>query len=110
MSNTVAPWETRCNYLSSPKCIDAIERYLAYRLAHGLGTTVKRAEYRGFHRDPPLILSRTGYPYRSTKKRRTNDHGEVADYWAADSLQAYVTGACNAVSSLVSPLLPTTGS
>jgi hypothetical protein len=43
-------------------------RHLAYLLAHGLGTTVKRAEYRGFHRDPPLILSRTGYPYSLNKK------------------------------------------
>ena len=68
MKNTVAPWEKRCNYLSSPKFMDAIERYLAYLLAHGLGTTVKRAEYRGFHRDPPLILSRTGYPYSLNKE------------------------------------------
>jgi site-specific recombinase XerD len=82
----------RCVFFSGRKLIDAIERYLAHRVERGLGMTLGRAEYRGIHRDLPLILSRTGYPYALNKKRRTNDRGEVVDYCAADSLQAYVTG------------------
>lgn len=39
-----------------------------------------------------MILSRKGYPYAMNKKARVAAFGEVIDYWAADALQAYVTG------------------
>ncbi|MEX3818654.1 tyrosine-type recombinase/integrase [Paraburkholderia sp. BR14263] len=38
-----------------------------------------------------MILSRKGYPYALTLKKRTAANGSRVDYWAADSLQAYVT-------------------
>jgi len=88
----VATWEKRCIYVSSAKLIAAIERYLKYRCENDLGMAFNRNDYRGLNRDLPLILSRKGYPYSLTKKRRVGALGEPLDYWAADSLQAYVTG------------------
>lgn len=82
----------RCIYVSSAKLIAAIERYLKYRCENDLGMAFNRNDYRGLNRDLPLILSRKGYPYSLTKKRRVGALGEPLDYWAADSLQAYVTG------------------
>ena len=69
-----------------------MERYREYRVAHSLGATLDRTRYRGLHADLPLVLSRKGYPYALNKKRRPDETGAITEYWAADSLQAYVTG------------------
>jgi integrase/recombinase XerD len=82
----------RCVCLANDKLIAALERYLEYRVAHSLGATLDRAQYRGLHADLSLVLSRKGYPYALNKKRRPDETGVVTEYWAADSLQAYVTG------------------
>ncbi|KVS13145.1 tyrosine-type recombinase/integrase [Burkholderia multivorans] len=82
----------RSVYFSSRKLVDAIERYLEYRVAHELGTTLDRSRFRGLNPDIPLILSRKGYPYALNRKIRISADGEPIDYWAADSLQSYVTG------------------
>ncbi|RQP96548.1 tyrosine-type recombinase/integrase [Burkholderia stagnalis] len=81
----------RAVYFSARKLVDAIERYLAFRVAHELGTTLDRSRFRGLMPDLPLILSRKGYPYALNRKIRISADGEPMDYWAADSLQAYVT-------------------
>ncbi|MBN3785510.1 site-specific integrase [Burkholderia sp. Ac-20353] len=82
----------RAVYFSARKLVDAIERYLEFRVAHDLGTTLDRSHFRGLIPDLPLILSRKGYPYALNRKMRIAADGEQIDYWAADSLQAYVTG------------------
>lgn len=81
----------RCIYLTGRKVIDAIERYLAYRIQNDLGTTLDTSKYRGLNPGLPLVLSRRGYPYSMNRKVRVAASGEAVDYWAADSLQAYVT-------------------
>jgi len=82
----------RSIYLSSPKLIAAIERYIRHRRANDHGTNLGRSDYCGLHANLALIVSRTGYPYSLSKKSRVGESGELTDYWAADSLQAYVTG------------------
>ena len=81
----------RCAYPSSPKLIAAIERYIQHRRANDHGTNLGSNDYRGLHANLPLILSRKGYPYSLSKKSRVAESGGSTDYWAADSLQAYVT-------------------
>jgi integrase/recombinase XerD len=82
----------RCIFPSSPKLIAALQRYVAYRGGHDMGTAFGRTEYHGLNPHLPLILSRKGYPYALSLKRRSDAQGAWTDYWAADSLQAYVTG------------------
>lgn len=82
----------RTVYFSGRKLVDAIERYLAYRVEHELGTTFFRSRYRGLIPDLAPIPSRKGYPYALNRKVRMSAAGDAMDYWAADSLQLYVTG------------------
>ncbi|KLU20535.1 integrase [Caballeronia mineralivorans PML1(12)] len=82
----------RCIFPSSPKLIAALHRYVAFRGERDIGTAFGRTEYHGLNRHLPLILSRKGYPYALSLKRREDAQGKWTDYWAADSLQAYVTG------------------
>lgn len=81
----------RTVYFTGRKLVDALERYLAYRVDRGLGATLDVSRFRGLNPDLPLILSRKGYPYSLNLKVRTSASGDQVDYWAADSLQAYVT-------------------
>lgn len=92
MRNTVANWEKRCVYFTGRKLIDALERYLSYRVKHDLGATLAGTSYRRLNPELPLILSRRGYPFSLNRKVRGSSSGDLVDYWAADSLQAYVTG------------------
>lgn len=82
----------RCAYFSGRKLVDALERYLTFRAERDLGTTLAGTTYRGLNPDLPLILSRKGYPYSLNRKVRRSSSGVLVDYWAADSLQSYVTG------------------
>lgn len=50
----------RCTYLSSRALIEALEAYLAYRMAHGIGTELEAARYRGLLPQQPLIYSGRG--------------------------------------------------
>ncbi|MEM5406208.1 site-specific integrase [Paraburkholderia unamae] len=81
----------RTVYFTSQNLIDAIERYLAHRVERGLGTTLDNTRCRGLHPSLPVVLSRKGYPYSLNRKVRTSATGEQMDYWAADTLQSYVT-------------------
>jgi len=82
----------RCIFPSSPKLIAALHRYVAFRGEHDMGTAFERTEYHGLNPHLPLVLSRKGYPYALSLKRREDAQGKWTEYWAADSLQAYVTG------------------
>jgi len=57
-----------------------------------MGTAMGRTDYHGLNPHLPLVLSRKGYPFSLSMKPRTDAQGATTDYWAADSLQAYVTG------------------
>lgn len=81
----------RCAYLSSKGLIDGLESYLAYRLAHGIGTDLGAARYRGLLPHQPLIYSGRGAALSQNTKRRTLETGERRDYKACDSLQSHVT-------------------
>jgi integrase/recombinase XerD len=82
----------RSIYPSSPKLIAALGRYINYRSEREMGSALGSAEYQGLNRNLPLVLTRKGYPFSLSMKRRRNEQGIATDYWAADSLQAYVTG------------------
>lgn len=81
----------RCTYLSSRGLIEALEGYLAYRLAHGIGTELVAARYRGLLPNLPLIYSSRGAALSQNTKRRTLETGEVREYKACDSLQSHIT-------------------
>jgi len=83
----------RCIYISSPKLIAALERYLAFRVANGIGTwpDCTDAAYRGMRHDLPLFITRKGAKFELNIKRRILETGEYKEYWAADSLQSYIT-------------------
>ncbi|WP_232448825.1 hypothetical protein [Burkholderia ubonensis] len=51
-----------------------------------------RHEYRGLMPRTRLILTQKGGPFELSMKRRVSFEGEPMEYWAADSLQSYVTG------------------
>lgn len=82
----------RSIYLSSEKLVSAIDLYLVDRVTNGLGVTLQPHVYRGLYPDLPVILSRRGYPFSLNRKLRRNANGAVVEYWAADTLQAYVSG------------------
>lgn len=82
----------RCVYLSHPKTVAALERYIEWRWQRGKGTALDRRMWRGLMPQTTLILTHKGGPYELSVKRRINDAGEQVEYVAADSLQSYVTG------------------
>ena len=81
----------RCIYLTHERTINALERYLAYRLERSLWLSDDRERYRGLRSDRPLILTHKGTKFYLNTKRRINDAGERVDYMACDSLQAHIT-------------------
>ena len=83
----------RCIYVSSPKLIAALERYLTYRVTNRIGTVqnIAEAPYRGLWPHLPLLMTRRGSKFELNIKRRVLETGEHVEYWAADSLQSYVT-------------------
>lgn len=81
----------RSAFMSSRGLIDALEGYLAYRLAHGVGTDLDAARYRGLLPHQPLIYSARGAALSQNTKRRTLQTGEHRDYKACDSLQSHIT-------------------
>ncbi len=83
----------RCVYLASPKLIEALERYLSFRVDHGIGTfpDSENLAYRGLRPDLPLFVTRKGAKFELNVKRRILETGEYREYLAADSLQSYIT-------------------
>ncbi|MGR9587065.1 tyrosine-type recombinase/integrase [Pandoraea sputorum] len=82
----------RCVYLSHPKALAALNRYIEWRWERSKGTAMDRQKWRGLMPQTSLILTHKGSRYELSVKRRTNDSGEQVEYLAADSLQSYVTG------------------
>lgn len=66
----------RCAYLSSKALIAALDAYLAYRQAHGVGTELGDARYRGLLPHQPLIYGGRGAALSQNTKRRTLETGE----------------------------------
>lgn len=81
----------RCAYLVTKPLLDAMEAYIAFRLAKDIGTELDRARYRGLLPHQPLIYSGRGAAMSQNTKRRTLERGERRDYRACDSLQAHLT-------------------
>ena len=83
----------RCVYVSSPKLIAALERYIEFRWTHRIGTFPDRTEaaYRGLRDELPLLMTRRLGKFELNIKRRVLKTGEYREYWAADSLQSYIT-------------------
>jgi integrase/recombinase XerD len=84
----------RCIYLSHVKAIEALDRYLDYRIAGRLRTTDDPSRYRGLEPTSKLILTHKGYKFHLNTKRRVSWAGEPVEYLACDSLQSHVTKLC----------------
>ncbi|ACB69144.1 integrase family protein (plasmid) [Burkholderia ambifaria MC40-6] len=81
----------RCVFLSHPRALEAVDRYVEWRYRRGAGVLLDRREYRGLMPHTRLILTQKGGPFELSVKRRMNFAGEPVEYLAADSLQSYVT-------------------
>ncbi|WP_082439917.1 site-specific integrase [Massilia sp. WG5] len=81
----------RCVYLNHSKVIQALDRYLVYRVTRRLRTTGDLGRYRGLEPTSMLILTHKGYKFHLNTKRRVNFVGERVDYLACDSLQSHIT-------------------
>lgn len=81
----------RCAYLVTKPLFDALEAYIAFRLAGDIGTELDAARYRGLLPHQPLIYGSRGAALSQNTKRRTLESGERCDYKACDSLQSHLT-------------------
>lgn len=81
----------RCAYLVSKPAIEALERYLEYRIEKGVGMAFEAGPHRGLLPYQPLIYSSRGDGMSQNTKRRVLETGEQRDYKACDSLQSHVT-------------------
>lgn len=81
----------RLAYLTNPKLVAVLERYIAWRQAKHFGCSLNPGHYRGLMPESKVILTWKGGPYALSLKRVANAAGEIMDYWAADSLQVYVS-------------------
>jgi len=82
----------RLAYLTNPKLIAAMDRYIEWRLAKRFGCSLDGRQYRGLMPKTRLILTWKGDPYELNTKRARNAAGEIVEYLAADSLQSYIKG------------------
>ncbi|BDT74128.1 hypothetical protein os4_36810 (plasmid) [Comamonadaceae bacterium OS-4] len=69
----------RFDTATHPHEVDALEGYLAFRLARGIGTELHSARYRGLLPHQPLIYSGRGAALSRNTKRRTLETGERRD-------------------------------
>lgn len=81
----------RSAFIVQKQLVAAMESYLQYRIARGIGTELGGAKYRGLLPHQPVIYSARGAPMQQNTKRRLLDSGEVKHFKACDSLQAHVT-------------------
>lgn len=84
--------KARCVYLSHPKTVAALGRYIEWRWKRGTVTALDRSKWQGLMPNVLLILTHKGTRYELSVKRRVNYDGETVEYLAANSLQNYVTG------------------
>jgi integrase/recombinase XerC len=81
----------RCAYMVTKPLVEALEAYIAFRVAKDIGTELEAAKYRGLIAGQPLIYSARGAALSQNTKRRVLETGESKDYKACDSLQSHVT-------------------
>lgn len=82
----------RLAYLTNPKLIAALERYIAWRKTKDFGCSLDGSQYCGLMPATKLILTWKGGAYELNAKRLKNAGGEPVEYAAADSLQTYIKG------------------
>lgn len=82
----------RLAYLTHPKLVAALDRYIEWRCRKGFGSALDKRLFRGLLPETKLVLTWKGGAYELTTKRLTNSVGEVVEYRAADSLQSYIKG------------------
>lgn len=61
--------EQRPLYWSNKRVVNALDKYLAWRLERGHGLTIKKGAYRGLDPDSALFLTDDGKPYSLTAKK-----------------------------------------
>ena len=82
----------RLAYLTNPKLVAVLERYITWRKSKDFGCSLDSRQYRGLMPDTKLILTWKGSAYELNTSRVKNMDGEIAEYVAADSLATYIKG------------------
>lgn len=80
----------RLAYLTNPKLIAALDRYIDWRKAKRFGCSFDERKFRGLMPQTRLIVTWKGGAYSLNTKRTKNAAGEPVAYKAADSLQDYI--------------------
>ncbi len=80
--------KSRMIFLTSPKLRQALDQYLDYRIANGLGCSLASTEYYGLLPLSKLLITHRGGGYELVRKTRRLPDGRKVDYWAADALEA----------------------
>lgn len=80
----------RLAYLTNPKLIAAMDRYIDWRKSKRFGCSLDKSEYRGLMPQTKLLVTWKGSRYELNTKKARNAAGEIICYKAADSLQTYV--------------------
>jgi integrase/recombinase XerD len=75
-----------CIYPTNRVLIEALERYLTYRIERRWRMSDNPKRFRGLRPDSKLVLTFKGYKYSMNCKRRVNHAGEQVDYAACDAL------------------------
>lgn len=70
-------------YLTQPRCLDAIERWIGVRLGRGWGVS-SEIEYRGLRADSRLVMTHKGEAFEMAFKRRVLESGPEV-YRACDA-------------------------
>ena len=79
--------EERPLYWSNKRIVAALDAYLAWRLEHKHGVTIKESAYRGLDPGSPIFLTEDGQPYSLTK--RTLPSGVLS--YSCNTLGAYIS-------------------
>lgn len=74
-------------FWSNKRVVTAMDKYLAWRLAHTHGVTIKKGAYRGLDPEGPIFLTDGGQPYALTK--RTLPSGVLS--YSCNTLGAHIT-------------------
>lgn len=76
----------RVSYASSKRLRGALERYIRYRRAEGIGLG-RSSLYRGLAPDLPVLFSNRKSGFALSRKLRRLEDGQVEEYQAADGLE-----------------------
>ncbi len=81
----------RCVYPTNHALVEAMDAWLALRVARRWRMSDDPKRFRGLRPDSKLILTQKGYKFCMNVKRRINSEGDQIDYMACDALQSHVT-------------------